>query len=80
MTTKDKDNQPPAPPPTGDEGVSANTPAEEPTHLTVVFAQDYRGVLTAEQYYTAGTRVEFPAAQAQALIAAGRATQAKSEK
>jgi hypothetical protein len=65
MSTKDKEKDPTPP--------VEEMPAEEPTHLVVIFAQDYRGKLTAEQYYTAGTRVEFPAEQARALVDAGRA-------
>ena len=42
--------------------------------MRVQFLVDYRGKLTKETYYTAGTVVEFDAATAQALIDEGRAT------
>lgn len=41
--------------------------------IDVKFLQDYRGELTGEQYYTAGTVAAFPDGQAAALVAAGRA-------
>ena len=43
--------------------------------MRVQFLVDYRGKLTRENYYTAGTVVEFDAATAQALIDEGRATE-----
>lgn len=46
----------------------------EPTTAVIVFAQDYRGVLTGEQYYLKGQAVEFPIEQAQKLVDAERAT------
>lgn len=39
----------------------------------VKFLQDYRGVLTEEQYYTAGAVASFPDGRAAALVQAGRA-------
>jgi hypothetical protein len=45
----------------------------------VEFVQDYRGKLTAEQFYLTGTRMAFPAAQAAALIEAGRAIAVDAE-
>ncbi len=47
---------------------------DEPTTAVIVFTQDYRGVLTNEQYYLKGTAVEFPLSQAASLVEAGRAT------
>ena len=41
--------------------------------MRVQFLVDYRGKLTRENYYTAGTVVEFEPATAQALIDEGRA-------
>lgn len=46
----------------------------EPTTAVIVFAQDYRGVLTGEQYYLKGQAVEFPLSQAASLVEASRAT------
>jgi hypothetical protein len=45
----------------------------------VEFLLDYRGKLTQEQFYLTGTRVAFPAAQAAALIEAGRAIAVDAE-
>jgi hypothetical protein len=45
----------------------------------VEFLLDYRGKLTAEQYFLKGTRVAFPAAQAAALVEAGRAITVDAE-
>ncbi len=38
----------------------------------VKFLQDYRGVLTGERYFTAGTTASFPADVARQLVDAGR--------
>ena len=43
--------------------------------MRVQFLVDFRGKLTGENYYTAGTVAEFDAATAQALIGEGRATE-----
>lgn len=51
----------------------------QPERLTVEFTQDYRGVLTGEQFYLAEMRVEFPAEQARELVAAGRAVLVKDK-
>ena len=48
-------------------------PAPTPPTRFVKFLQDYRGKLTAEQFYLSGEVVEFPAEVAEKLIAAGRA-------
>ncbi len=45
----------------------------------VRFLQDYRGELTGEQYYTAGTVAAFPDGQAAALVDAGRAAWATQQ-
>lgn len=41
--------------------------------MRVQFLVDFRGVLTSEQFYTAGTEVDFDTETAKALIAEGRA-------
>jgi hypothetical protein len=41
--------------------------------MTIRFLVDYRGVLTAERYYTAGCVVEDSELQAAELVAEGRA-------
>jgi hypothetical protein len=52
---------------------------KQPERLAIEFLQDYRGVLTGEQFYLAETRVEFPAEQARELVAAGRAVLVKGK-
>ncbi len=41
--------------------------------VKVRFLVDYRGILTKEQYFTAGAEVEFPEGIAEALVAEERA-------
>lgn len=65
--TKDNDNN-------ESETAAQDEVVAEPTTAVIIFAQDYRGVLTDEQYYLKGQAVEFPIEQAQKLVDAGRAT------
>lgn len=48
--------------------------------MTVKFLVDYRGKLTNEQYYLAGTVAEFDKETAAALVEAGRAELVEPDK
>jgi len=41
--------------------------------MVIIFLQDYRGVLSGEQFYQAGQEVDLPESVALKLVEAGRA-------